>query len=552
MQGAGETGGAGGAGGGAKGGAGGAAKGGAGSAATGGALGAIERLGNRLPDPATLFLLATGLVLVFSQLAASLGWSVEKTTLGPGGPITTRVEPVSLLSSEGLHWLVSSLVVNFRDFPPLAIVLVGMLGIGLAERSGFLPALLRASLARVPARWLSPLVVFVGVNSSLATDAGYVVLPPIAAALFLAAGRSPVAGAAAAFAGVAGGFGANLVITGLDPLLAGLTESGARLVDPAYRVAATSNWWLMIASTFLLTGVGWAVADRVVEPRTARAASAPAEPAATPATPAEPAAAPGGLSREERRGLRAGLLALVLTVAAIALAVLVPGAPLHGADGATPRWVAAIVPLMFLATALPGLAHGVAAGSVRSDRDAARMLGETMAAMGPYVVLAFFAGQFVASFGHSRLGEMLAVAGGELLARAALPTALLLALFVVGVAGLDLAMASMSAKYAFLAPVFVPMCMQVGVSPELTQAAYRVGDSVANTVAPLNPYLVILLVVVQRYQPGAGIGTLVALMLPYAAAFGVAWTALLLLWVALGLPLGPAGPLHYPAAAPLP
>lgn len=529
--------------------------GGAGSSATGGALGAIERLGNRLPDPATLFLLATGLVLVFSQLAASLGWSVEKTTLGPGGPVTTRVEPVSLLSSEGLHWLVSSLVVNFRDFPPLAIVLVGMLGIGLAERSGFLPALLRASLARVPARWLSPLVVFVGVNSSLATDAGYVVLPPIAAALFLAAGRSPVAGAAAAFAGVAGGFGANLVITGLDPLLAGLTESGARLVDPAYRVAATSNWWLMIASTFLLTGVGWAVADRVVEPRTARAASAPAapaEPAATPAEPAEPAAAPGGLSREERRGLRAGLLALVLTVAAIALAVLVPGAPLHGADGATPRWVAAIVPLMFLATALPGLAHGVAAGSVRSDRDAARMLGETMAAMGPYVVLAFFAGQFVASFGHSRLGEMLAVAGGELLARAALPTALLLALFVAGVAGLDLAMASMSAKYAFLAPVFVPMFMQVGVSPELTQAAYRVGDSVANTVAPLNPYLVILLVVVQRYQPGAGIGTLVALMLPYAAAFGVAWTALLLLWVALGLPLGPAGPLHYPAAAPLP
>lgn len=505
-----------------------------------GVLGAIERLGNRLPDPATLFLLATGLVLVFSQLAASLGWSVEKTTLGPAGPVTTRVEPVSLLSSDGLHWLVSSLVVNFRDFPPLAIVLVGMLGIGLAERSGFLPVLLRASLARVPARWLSPLVVFVGVNSSLATDAGYVVLPPIAAALFLAAGRSPVAGAAAAFAGVAGGFGANLVITGLDPMLAGLTESGARLVDPAYRVAATSNWWLMIASTFLLTGVGWIVADRVVEPRLAPSAH----------ESAVPGAAPDGLSHEERRGLRAGLLALALTIAVIALAVLVPGAPLHGADGATPRWVAAIVPLMFFATAVPGLAHGVAAGTVRSDRDAAAMLGETMAAMGPYVVLAFFAGQFVASFGHSRLGEMLAVAGGELLARAALPTALLLALFVVGVAGLDLAMASMSAKYAFLAPVFVPMFMQVGVSPELTQAAYRVGDSVANTVAPLNPYLVILLVVVQRYRPGAGIGTLVALMLPYAAAFGVAWTALLLLWVALGLPLGPAGPLHYPAAPP--
>jgi aminobenzoyl-glutamate transport protein len=508
-------------------------------------LGAIERMGNRLPDPATLFLLATLLVMAASQLAASLGWSVEKTTLGPGGPVTTRVEPISLLSAEGLHWLVSNLVVNFRDFPPLAIVLVGMLGIGLAERSGFLPALLRASLARVPARWLAPLVVFVGVNSSLAVDAGYVVLPPIAAALFLAAGRAPVAGAAAAFAGVAGGFCANLVITGLDPLLAGLTESGARLVDPEYRVAATCNWWLMIASTFLLTGVGWAVADWVVEPRLS-----PPDPRMARDVPARgaPEAALDGLSSEERRGLRAGLAALALTGAAIALAVLVPGAPLHGADGATPRWVAAIVPLMFFATAVPGLAHGVFAGTIRSDRDAARMLGETMAAMGPYVVLSFFAAQFVAGFGHSRLGEMVAVSGGSLLAQAALPTALLLAFFVVGVAGLDLAMASMSAKYAFLAPVFVPMFMQVGVSPELTQAAYRIGDSVANTVAPLNPYLVILLVVVQRYRPSAGIGTVVALMLPYAAAFGVAWTALLVIWVALGLPLGPGGSLHYPAA----
>jgi aminobenzoyl-glutamate transport protein len=515
-----------------------------GGGAPGGLLGAVERLGNRLPDPATLFLLGTLLVMALSQLAVGLGWSVEKTVLEAGSPVRVRVEPVGLLTADGLHWLVSSLVTNFRDFPPLAIVLVGMLGIGLAERSGFLPALLRASLARVPARFLSPLVVFVGVNSSIAVDAGYVVLPPIAAALFLAAGRSPVAGAAAAYAGVAGGFGANLAITGLDPLLASFTESGARLVDPGYGVSPTANWWLMVASTFVLTGVGWAVADRVVEPRLARQPVSLREPA--------PVAAPESLSRAERRGLAAGLAALAVTAVAIAIAVAVPGAPLHGSHGSAPRWVAAIVPLLFLATAIPGLSHGIAAGSVRNDRDAARMLGDTMAAMGPYIVLAFFAAQFVACFGHSRLGEMVAVAGGDLLARAALPTALLLALFVVGVAALDLLMASMSAKYAFLAPVFVPMFMQVGVSPELTQAAYRIGDSVANTVAPLNPYIVILLVLVQRYQPGAGIGTVVALMLPYAVAFGVAWTALLVAWLALGLPLGPAGPLAYPAATALP
>jgi aminobenzoyl-glutamate transport protein len=511
------------------------------SGAAGGLLGAVERLGNRLPDPATLFLLGTLLVMALSQLAVGLGWSVEKTVLEAGGPTTVRIEPVSLLTSDGLYWLVSSLVANFRDFPPLAIVLVGMLGIGLAERSGFLPTLLRASLARVPARWLAPIVVFAGVSSSLAVDAGYVVLPPIAAALFRAAGRSPLAGIAAAFAGVAGGFGANLVPTGLDPLLAGLTESGARLVDPGYAVAATCNWWLMAVSTLLLTGVGGWVTDRIVEPRLQRAR--PVAPAELDAEPPPP----GPLDPAAWRGLRAGLVALGLTLAAIGMAVVLPGAPLHGNAGRAPRWVAAIVPLLFFALAIPGLAHGVAARTIRSDRDAARMLAETMAALGPYLVLAFFAAQFVACFAQSRLGEMLAIAGGEVLARAALPTPLLLALFVLAVACGNLVMASSSAKYAFLAPVFVPMFMQVGVSPELTQAAYRIGDSITNAVAPLNPYLVVVLMLVQRHAPGAGIGTLVATMLPYALAFAVAWTALLAGWVALGLPLGPEGPLAWPA-----
>ncbi len=230
--------------------------------------------------------------------------------------------PVSLLDREGFYWVIASLVDNFKNFPPLAIVLVGMLGIGLAERSGFLPALLRASLARVPERLLSPLVVFLGVNSSLAVDAGYVVLPPIAAALYFTAGRSPLAGIAAAFAGVAGGFGANLLITGLDPMLAGLSEAGAHLVDPSYRVAATANWWLMIASTFLVTAVGWFVTDAIVEPRLRREGRGGASAGVECETPV--------LSAGDRRGLRAGLIALALVLTAIFAAVLVPGAPLHG------------------------------------------------------------------------------------------------------------------------------------------------------------------------------------------------------------------------------
>ena len=507
-----------------------------------GLLGVIEQLGNRLPDPATLFLLGTLVVMGLSQLAVTRGWEVEKTVLKQGRPMPVRVAAESLLSSDGIHWLVSHLVTNFRDFPPLAIVLVGMLGIGLAERSGFLPVLLRASLARVPSRLLTPLVIFAGVNSSLAVDAGYVVLPPIAAALFHAAGRSPIAGLAAAFAGVAGGFGANLVPTGLDPLLAGLTESGALLVDSSYRVAPTCNWWLMIASTFWITAVGWAVTERIVEPRLRQTGDAAAE-------RRDANGAPPTLTEDERRGLAAGVATLAVTVGGIGVAIALPGAPLHGSIGTTPRWVASIVPLMFFALALPGLAHGIAARTIRSDRDAARMLAETMAGLAPYLVLAFFAAQFVACFGYSRLGEMLAVAGGEGLARIALPTPLLLVLFVLAVAVVNLIMASSSAKYAFLAPVFVPMFMQVGVSPELTQAAYRIGDSITNAAAPLNPYQVILLVLLQRYAPGAGIGTLVALMIPYALAFAVTWPLLLAVWVALGLPLGPEGPLAYVAGA---
>nr|MDJ0869744.1 AbgT family transporter [Myxococcota bacterium] len=538
------------------------------AAAAGGGSGwlaRLEALGNRLPDPTTLFLIGALLVMALSQVAVSCGWSVEKTVtrevrapvVGPdgapvvdpasGAPLTTvvldadgrpqrervseRVEPVSLLSSDGAFWALRSLVDNFKNFPPLVIVLVGMLGIGLAERTGFLPALLKASLLRVPDALLTPIVFFTGVMSSLTLDAGYVVLPPIAAALYQSVGRSPLAGLAAVFAGVSAGFGANLVITGLEPMLAGLSESGAHILDPEYRVAATANWWFLIASTFVLTGLGWAVTAGFVEPRLRTRSPEEGGPG-----PAADSAERARLEARERRGLVWGGATLVGALALAVLATWVPGAPLYGSAGRFPRWVDAIVPLLFLVLAVPGLVYGAVTGAVKSDRDAARLLGETMSGMGPYIVMAFFAAQFIAWFGHSRLGEMLAIEGGQALARAALPAPLLIAAFVAVTGVANLLIGSMSAKYAFFAPVFVPMFMQVGISPELTQAAYRIGDSVTNVITPLNPYVVILLVLMQRYVPSAGIGTLIALMLPYALVFGLAWTALLAAWVTLGLP----------------
>jgi len=534
----------------------------------------IERLGNALPDPATLFLLGALAVMGLSQLAVSLDWSVEKTVArevqvpvldAAGNPVmdplsdraltVAKLDPatgdvarervavpvraVSLLSSDGLYWAISSLVNNFKNFPPLAIVLVGMLGIGLAERTGFIGALLKATLVGMPQALLTPTVFLVGVLSSVGLDAGYVVLPPVAMALYQQAGRSPLVGLAAVFAGISAGFSANLSITALDPLLAGLSESGARILDPDYAVAATANWWFMIASTFLLVAVGWAVTAFWVEPRY-HAKSVEEGGALGGETEAEPA-----LSDLERRGLRRAGLTALAALAVMLAATWIPGAPLHGMAGRFPRWVSAIVPLVFLGFFLPGLVYGVVTGAIRSDKDVARILGETMAGMGPYIVLAFFAAQFIEYFRHSGLGEMLAISGGQALTRAQFPPTLLMAAFIGVVMVGNLFIGSMSAKYAFFAPVFVPMFMQVGISAELTQAAYRVGDSVSNVITPLNPYVVIILVFMQRYVPRAGIGTLVALMLPYTIVFGLTWTALLVLWMLSGAPLGPGGPLTY-------
>jgi aminobenzoyl-glutamate transport protein len=298
----------------------------------------------------------------------------------------------------------------------------------------------------------------------------------------------------------------------------------------------------MMASTFLLTGVGWAVTAFWVEPRLA---GKPAEEGGPPA----PQTVPGtGLTAEERRGLRSGGLAAALTLGVMLAAIWIPGAPLYGMapDGRFPRWVASIIPLIFVGFFIPGLAYGIATGRVRSDREAARLLAESMSGMGAYIVMAFFAAQFIEYFRWSGLGEMLAIAGGQGLVAAELPRPLLVLGFVAVVAFMNLFIGSMSAKYAFIAPVFVPMFMQVGISPELTQAGYRVGDSITNIVTPLNPYVVIILVALQRWMPRAGLGTLLALMTPYTLAFALAWAALLLGWLALGAPLGPGGPLDYP------
>lgn len=507
-----------------------------------GILGLIERVGNRLPDPVTLFAIGALVVLLISQLGAWLEWSATN-------PRTDEVVVVkSLLTSDGLRWVWRSLVENFTGFAPLGVVLVAMLGIGVAERTGLINAVLERIVNLTPRSLVTPGLVFAGVMSSLATDAGYVVLPPLAAAIFASMGRSPLAGIAAVFVGVGGGFSANLFVTALDPLLQGATQSAANLLDPDVVVPVTANYYFMVASTFMVTLLGWFVTDRIVERRFSREevrrqieAGEQAD-----ANDGEGAAA---TSPSTTGPLWAAAFSLIAVGAVLLAMVLIPGAPLAGAHEPrpgvfVPYWSEAMVPMLFVLFLVPGIVFGIGNGTVRNDRDVARMLTESMASMGGYVVLAFFCGQFVAWFGESGLGTILAIRGIEVLSAWDLPKPMLVVSIILLTALLNLFIGSASAKWFLLAPVFVPLFLGLGVSPELTQAAYRVGDSTTNIIAPLNPYLVIVIVFMRRYQKDAGIGSVLSLMLPYTLVLLVGWIAMLLVWMAFGLSLGPdTGPL---------
>ncbi len=470
-------------------------------------------------------------------------------------PDTETIKVNSLLSRDGFYWAVHTMVENFTGFHPLGVVLVAMLGIGVAEKTGCIGAFLKALMLITPGKLLTPAMVFIGITSSMAADAGYVILPPIAAALYKAVGRSPLVGLAAVFAGVSAGFSANFFLTSLDPLLQGLSQEAAQIIDPTYTVSPACNWYFMIASTFLLTFVGWAVTAWFVEPRYAK--KAPEEGGPSPLTDEDQAVR--RISPGEARGLTAAVAATLLGVLVVLALILIPGAPLYtGEDDESARWVASIVPLLAILFLIPGITYGIVEGTVTAntntkslDAGLAKMMAQTMADMGPYIVLAFFAAQFIAYFNHTNLGLMLAIKGGEALAAASLPPWALLAVFILVVMAGNLFIGSASAKYAFFAPVFVPMFMADGVniSPELTQVAYRVGDSVTNIISPLNPYVIIILVFMQKYVPKAGIGTLVSLMLPYAFIFWIIWTIMLITWVILGIDLGPGGPLEYTSPA---
>ncbi|MBU3699860.1 MAG: AbgT family transporter [Candidatus Kapabacteria bacterium] len=490
-------------------------------------LDAVERAGNRLPDPLTLFALAALLVMATSWLFSSMGVAV----MHPGTKETISV--VNLLAPSNIQRMFTDAVKNFTDFPPLGLVLVTMIGIAVAERSGFITAMLRATVLNVPRPLLTAALVFAGVNSSIVADAGYVVLIPLGAVIFAAVGRHPLAGLSATFAGVAGGFSANLSITSLDPLLGGITQTAAQLIEPSYTISAAANWYFMIASTFLLTVIGTWVCDRIVEPRLGAWESTDASHEM------------GALSSVERRGIMRAVAALVVMIIGVIAMSAPEGSLMRDAQGTLKPLEHSIVLILMLMFLVMGLIYGRTLGTVKSDADVAIMTGEGMATLGGYIVLSFVMAQFIAYFKWSNLGIVTAVSGADFLRALQLQGPVLLVAFVVVSMIINLLIASASAKWAIMAPVFVPMFMLMGISPEATQAAYRVGDSSTNMIAPLLSYVPLILVAMRRYVKDSTLGTLLSLMLPYSMILAVVWTLFLLVYVYLGLPLGPGIPAVY-------
>ena len=510
-------------------------------------LNVVERLGNLLPHPITLFALFCAAVILISGIAGYFDVTVvdPRPEGASGRSADGLIHVVSLMNAEGLRMIVSNLVTNFTGFTPLGTVLVALLGVGIAERSGLLSAGMRALVMGASKRLVTLTIVFAGIVSNTAAELGYVVLIPMAAMIFHSLGRHPLAGLAAAFAGVSGGYSANLLLGTVDPLLSGITEAAAQMIDPDYTVGPEVNWYFMFVSTFVISFLGALVTEKIVEPKLGRydvsEASVDLEDQRMET-----------VTELEKKGLKMAGLAALLLGAVLALTVVPEWGPLrHPETGevAGSPFLKGIVVFIFVCFAIPGLVYGKVVGTMKKDTDVINAMSHSMSTMGMYIVLVFFASQFVAFFKWTNLGAVLAVTGADALSALGLTGPIVFLLFIMMCGFINLMLGSASAQWAVTAPIFVPMLMLVGYAPETIQAAYRIGDSVTNLITPMMSYFGLILAVAARYKKDLGIGTLVATMLPYTLVFFVGWTLFFFLWVfGLGLPVGPGAATYYSPA----
>jgi len=494
-------------------------------------LNRVERAGNALPHPATLFALFALAALVFSAIGYFLGWEV----IHPG--TKEIVKSVNLLSKEGIHRVLLEMVDNFTGFAPLGIVLVAMLGIGIAEHSGLINAIVRLLVLNSPKGMLTFVVVFTGILSNVASDIGYVLLIPLSGVIFMAVGRHPIAGMAAAFAGVSGGFSANLVLGTIDPLLAGLSQEAAGILDPSYRVNPTANYYFMIASTFIIAAAGTFVTEKIVEPRLGKYVG----------DLSNKDESFHHVSKKEKKGLLVALLVFIVILIITLIGIIPDGGFFRGHDGGilSSPLIKGVVTMLFITATAMGISYGFVTGAYKNDADIAKGMATSIKTLATYIVIVFFAAQFVAYFKWSNLGIIMAVKGADGLMSLDIGLIPMMILFILLSAAINILMGSASAKWAILAPVFIPIFMIMGYSPELSQVVYRIGDSVTNVISPMMSFFVLIIAYFQKYDSKAGIGTIIATMFPYSIVFLVLWIILLVVWLSLGLPLGPGSSIHY-------
>ncbi|WP_261324234.1 AbgT family transporter [Microbulbifer agarilyticus] len=507
-------------------------------------LDTVEWLGNLLPHPITLFAIFALGVIVLSGVASFFGLSViDPRPEGAAGRSADGViHVVNLLSGEGLRTIVTTLVTNFTGFAPLGTVLVALLGVGIAEHSGLLSAAVRGMVLKASKRTVTVIVVFAGIISNTASELGYVVLIPLAAMIFHSLGRHPLAGLAAAFAGVSGGYSANLLLGTVDPLLSGITESAAHMIDPNYVVGPEVNWYFMIISTFLITIVGSWVTLAIVEPKLGKYDNSEASVDLSQDKMTE-------LTSDEKRGLKYAGLAVLGVCGLLALTIVPEWGVLRnqetGAVAGSP-FLKGIVALIVVFFAVPGFVYGKTVGTMKNDRDVIDAMSRSMGTMGMYIVLVFFAAQFVAFFKMTNLGTIFAVLGAEALQSIGLTGPILFLFFIMMCGVVNLSLGSASAQWAVTAPIFVPMLMLLGYAPEVIQAAYRIGDSVTNIITPMMSYFGLIVSFATRYKKDLGMGTLIATMIPYSIFFFVGWTTLFFLWVFVaGMPVGPGAATYF-------
>lgn len=508
-----------------------------------GILGWIEYNGNRLPDPVFIFLWLILVVVGISVITALMGVSAVHPTQFQADGTPVIVEAASLLSAANIQRLLVEMPTTFTHFHPLGYVLVVMLGAGVAERSGLFAAVMSSAVKKAPAALLTPVVALLAMLGNLATDAAYVVLIPLAGVVFAAAGRHPIAGIAAGFAGVSGGFSANLIPGQLDALLFGITEAAVAPLDSTWMMNIAGNWYFIAAMTFIYLPVIWYLTDKVIEPRLAPLS------AENKGSAAQIQRDSDVFTDAERKGLRnAGLATLAVLLLWLAMCF-APGTPLINEDGAGPArmqpFYQSLVAGFFILFLAAGWAYGSATGSVTSHRDVVRMMSEAMADLSYYLVLAFAAAHFVAMFNWSNLGLIFAINGAAVIQSTELPMPVLMALIVMLTGLINLFIGSASAKWALLAPVLVPMLMLLGISPEMATAAYRVGDGATNIITPLMPYFPLILAFCHRWQKDFGLGSLAATMIPYSIWMMGTGLVLTMVWIWLGLPLGPGAVSEY-------